>query len=78
MEAEPRTGKGLFIDRYEDQVDNNKYRSGQRISVSIWDMIENGSANRDKNANSVGRPGTRSRTRNGKSSKNSKASNLER
>ena len=36
----PRAGEGLCPDGYEDEVNDNKYRPGQRINVSISDVIE--------------------------------------
>ena len=40
MEANPRAGEGLCPDGYEDEVDDNEYRPGKRINVSMWDVIE--------------------------------------
>ena len=37
----PRAGEGLCPDGYEDKVDDNEYRPGQRINVSIGAVIEN-------------------------------------
>ena len=36
----PRAGEGLCPDAYEDEVHDNEYRPGQRINVSILDVIE--------------------------------------
>ena len=36
----PRAGEGLCPAAYEDEVHDIEYRHGQRINVSIWDVIE--------------------------------------
>ena len=36
----PSAGEGLCLDGYEDEVDDNEYRPGERINVSVWDVIE--------------------------------------
>ena len=80
-----RPGKGLRTDRIGDDENPNEYPSGATINVPMWDMIEkkfrqpenkrtlqgsNSSASPGKGKRS---PGTRSRTRNGGSTKKSLA-----
>ena len=36
----PRAGEGLCPDGYEVEVNDNEYTPGQRINISIWDVIE--------------------------------------
>ena len=36
----PRSREGLCPDGYEDEVGDNMYGSGQRINVSILDLVE--------------------------------------